>query len=135
MNSRSVNFATINDYQEYFDSKNLWFVTLSSINIHHIPKKFDLIILDEASQSLEPACIEALSRGEKIVLIGDYKQLQPIVKSKKADKAGMSVSLFQRLCYKYPHNTVSLRLQYRMNKQIMNLSNTLVYEDQLEIGT
>lgn len=54
------------------------------MGIHHIPEKFDLVILDEASQSLEPACIEALVKGSKIVLIGDYKQLQPIVKSKRA---------------------------------------------------
>lgn len=47
----------------------------------------------------------------------------------------MSISLFQRLCMHYPDNTISLRLQYRMNKEIMKLSNTLVYDDQLEVGT
>lgn len=61
-----------------------WFVTLASVSSPHIPKEFDLVILDEASQSLEPSCIEALTRGKKIVLIGDYKQLQPIVRSRKA---------------------------------------------------
>lgn len=86
------------------------------MNIHHIPKTFDLVILDEASQSLEPACIEALSRGTKIVMIGDYKQLRPIVKSNKADSEGMSTSLFQRLCMRFPHKTTSLKLQYRMNE-------------------
>ena len=84
LNSRSQTFGTIDEYKQYFEMKQLWFVTLASINIHHIPKNFDFVILDEASQSLEPACIEALSRGHKIVMIGDYKQLQPIVKSQKA---------------------------------------------------
>lgn len=68
-------------------------------------------------------------------MIGDYKQLQPIVKSKKAGQKGMGVSLFERLCIKYPELTVALRLQYRMNKEIMALSNKLVYDGQLELGS
>jgi superfamily I DNA and/or RNA helicase len=57
LNSRSQKFTSIEEYQQYFQAKKLWFVTLASINIHHIPKMFDFVILDEASQSLEPVCI------------------------------------------------------------------------------
>jgi superfamily I DNA and/or RNA helicase len=55
---------------------------------------FDITILDEASQCLEPVCLEGLMKARKFILIGDYKQLQPVVKSKEAFKNGMCISLF-----------------------------------------
>jgi len=39
-------------------------------------------------------CIEAILRAKKFILIGDYKQLQPVIKSKAAFKQGMWLSLF-----------------------------------------
>ncbi len=76
---------------------------------------------------MEPVCIEGLLKARKFVLIGDYKQLQPVVKSKEAFKKGMCISLFERLCKAFPVNTVALKKQYRMNNKIMALSNKLVY--------
>ena len=49
----------------------------------------------------------------------------------------MSVSLFQRLGERHestPSAAVQLSLQYRMNSDIMKLSNTLVYEGRLRCG-
>ena len=129
--SQSQNFETIEDYQNYFGNKQAWFVTLASLSIHHLPEKYDVIILDEASQCLEPSCVEALLRGKKFIMIGDYLQLQPLVRSKAAIDEGMGVSFFERLCLAHPSNVASLSKQYRMNKEIMSLPNALVYDGKL----
>ena len=47
----------------------------------------------------------------------------------------MDVSLFKRLSERHPHAVVSLEHQYRMNQDIMELSNTLIYENRLKCGT
>ena len=47
----------------------------------------------------------------------------------------MDVSLFKRLSERHPHAVVSLEHQYRMNQDIMELSNTLIYEHRLKCGT
>ena len=62
------------------------------------------------------------------MMIGDERQLQPVVKSASSKQEGMSISLFERLCKKYPEYKVTLKKQYRMNRSIMNLSNKLVYD-------
>ena len=47
----------------------------------------------------------------------------------------MDVSLFKRLSERHPRAVISLEHQYRMNQDIMELSNTLIYEDRLKCGT
>ena len=47
----------------------------------------------------------------------------------------MDVSLFKRLSERHPHAVISLEHQYRMNQDIMELSNTLIYEHRLKCGT
>ena len=47
---------------------------------------------------------------EKVVLIGDHKQLQPVVSCPKARKAGLDVSLFKE----FSKSAVMLQVQYRM---------------------
>ena len=47
----------------------------------------------------------------------------------------MDVSLFKRLSERHPQAVVSLQHQYRMNQDIMELSNTLIYEHRLKCGT
>ena len=59
---------------------------------------FPNVIVDESAQTIEPACLLALSHGaERVVLIGDHKQLPAVVLSTEAIRRGMSVSLFERL--------------------------------------
>ena len=47
----------------------------------------------------------------------------------------MDISLFKHLCDAHPTTVVNLEYQYRMNSDIMLLSNTLVYNHRLKCGT
>mmetsp|Transcript_28088 Transcript_28088/g.20336 ORF Transcript_28088/g.20336 Transcript_28088/m.20336 type:complete len:154 (-) Transcript_28088:418-879(-) len=67
-------------------------------------------------------------------MIGDYYQLNPLVKSTLAEKKGMGLSLFERLCKKHPSSATVLKKQYRMNCDILNLSNSIIYHGVMEHG-
>ncbi|XP_022112069.1 DNA replication ATP-dependent helicase/nuclease DNA2-like isoform X2 [Acanthaster planci] len=100
-------------------------------------RMFDVCIVDEASQISQLVCLGPLFHARRFVLVGDHKQLPPLVQSGVARQLGMDESLFQRLGVKHeshPLATVQLSLQYRMNSDIMMLSNALVYEDRLQCG-
>ncbi|CAE6465876.1 unnamed protein product [Rhizoctonia solani] len=97
-------------------------------------RTFDYCIVDEASQITLPSCLGPLRFAEKFVLVGDHFQLPPLVKSKYARQGGMDVSLFRRLSDAHPEAVVDLALQYRMNAEIMTLSNKLIYSDRLQCG-
>ena len=70
-------------------------------------------IVDESGMCMEPETLVpiASSEAEQVVLIGDHKQLQPIVKNKVARSLGLNISLFER----YAEITrMMLEEQYRM---------------------
>jgi len=90
--------------------------------------------VDEASQITLPTCLGPLRFADKFVLVGDHLQLPPLVKSTAARKGGLEVSLFRRLSEAHPHAVTDLAQQYRMNEDIMLLSNKLVYQDKLKCG-
>ena len=50
------------------------------------------------------------SRARQVVLIGDHKQLQPVIQDHVAKTLGLSVSMFER----HSKRAMMLRLQYRM---------------------
>eukprot|EP00743_Colponemidia_sp_Colp-15_P012283 GILK01013922.1.p1 GENE.GILK01013922.1~~GILK01013922.1.p1 ORF type:complete len:1022 (+),score=198.66 GILK01013922.1:3-3068(+) len=97
--------------------------------------RFDYCIVDEASQITQPVCLGPLRFAERFVLVGDHYQLPPLVRNLEAKEAGLDVSLFRCLCEAHPEAIVSLENQYRMNADIMLLSNTLVYSEKLRCGT
>ncbi|KAF9960921.1 Tripartite DNA replication factor [Mortierella alpina] len=94
-------------------------------------KRFDYCIVDEASQITLPACLGPIRFAEVFVLVGDHNQLPPLVKNPEAKKDGFDLSLFRMLSDRYPQSVTSLTQQYRMNQDVMLLSNTLVYKNQL----
>ncbi|KAK0217033.1 AAA domain-containing protein [Armillaria fumosa] len=53
----------------------------------------------------------------------------------EARQGGLDVSLFRRLSDAHPHSVVDLAYQYRMNSDIMMLSNKLIYGDRLRCGS
>ncbi|KAJ8085344.1 DNA replication endonuclease-helicase Dna2 [Marasmius tenuissimus] len=98
-------------------------------------RKFDYCIVDEASQITLPTCLGPLRFADKFVLVGDHFQLPPLVRNPLARKGGLDVSLFRRLSDAHPGSVVDLAYQYRMNADIMLLSNKLIYGNRLRCGS
>ncbi len=93
---------------------------------------FDLLVIDEACQSVEPGCWIPLARAEKVVLAGDRCQLPPTVVSTEAARQGFEVSLLERVQKIYGESvTRLLTTQYRMNEPIMNFSSEEFYGGKL----
>ncbi|MGM0436775.1 MAG: IGHMBP2 family helicase [Bacillota bacterium] len=95
-------------------------------------KEFDLVVIDEATQSTEPGALIPIVRSNKAILIGDHKQLPPTVLNQKAADAGLKKSLFERLYEIHGDELWSLlQIQYRMHDKIMNFSNHKFYSGRL----
>jgi superfamily I DNA and/or RNA helicase len=96
-------------------------------------RTFDLAVIDEASQSTEPACWLPLLRCHRVVLAGDHCQLPPTILSQDAAQQGFGVSLMERLVALYGKQvTRRLDVQYRMHESIMNFSSRQFYESELQ---
>ena len=93
---------------------------------------FDLLVIDEACQSVEPGCWVPLQRAEKVVLAGDHQQLPPTVLSRDAARQGFSISLMERQMEIYGQQiSRMLTTQYRMHQQIMAFSSGQFYQGEL----
>lgn len=93
-------------------------------------RMFELCIIDEAGQSLEPASWIPILKTKKVILAGDPFQLPPTVKSDEAASKGLSKTLLDKVIER-TDSTKLLNEQYRMNHKIMSYSNTFFYEGQL----
>ena len=97
------------------------------------PRRFDLVVIDEACQSTEPGCWIPLLRGDRLVLAGDHCQLPPTVVSQEAAAEGFGTSLFERLVDHYGTGIARrLTVQYRMHQAIMDFPSRELYDGQLE---
>ncbi|XP_064918352.1 5'-3' DNA helicase ZGRF1 isoform X2 [Columba livia] len=98
--------------------------------------KFPVVMLDECSQMTEPASLLPIARFqcEKLVLVGDPKQLPPAIQgSESVHEKGLEQTLFDRLCL-MGHTTILLRTQYRCHPAISAIANELFYEGNLIDG-
>lgn len=93
-------------------------------------KLFDVSIIDEGSQSMEPSTLISCTKSSKLIMSGDHNQLPPTILSKKS-KDILSETLFNRMIKIYPENSYMLKIQYRMNQKIMEFPNKTFYNNEL----
>lgn len=95
-------------------------------------QNFDVVVVDEAAQALDPIIMIPLLRGKKIVLAGDHLQLPPTIKSTQAiEKSLCTTTFFERSIRKFPSIGRLLSVQYRMNDLIMQYSSSALYKGKL----
>ncbi|KAJ3162066.1 DNA-binding protein SMUBP-2 [Geranomyces michiganensis] len=94
--------------------------------------EFDVVVVDEASQALEPETYLALLRAPRAVFAGDHRQLPPTVRSPDATKQGFTTTVFDRLAKRFPSAMRMLDTQYRMNEAIMGWASGAMYEGRLK---
>jgi DNA replication ATP-dependent helicase Dna2 len=138
---REIRDYTLSEYKERNEEKSslsilqdfpIIVATTSTIS-NPIFEKIGIqtIIIDEASQMTEPTVLSALIEGDRFILVGDHKQLPPVVQSSKISEEGMSVSLFERLAKANPSNVHLLQQQFRMNEKLIEYSNKQFYDKKL----
>jgi DNA replication ATP-dependent helicase Dna2 len=91
-------------------------------------RSFEMAVVDEAGQLTEPLTLGLILRARRFVLVGDDRQLPPVVRTR-----ALAHSMFERLKRETGAVTL-LETQYRMHPQIMDVSNRLFYEGRLKAG-
>ena len=94
--------------------------------------KFGTLFIDEAAQALEAACWIPMRRASRVILAGDHCQLPPTVKSIAALRAGLGKTLMERIAENQPEVVTLLKIQYRMNDEIMRFSSDWFYGGKVE---
>lgn len=134
-------------------SKRIFVATVASMNTRtelFKLKTFDTIVIDEASQILEPQLVGLLPKFKRFILIGDHRQLPAVVsQAPEASITNQKVlhdiglhnlrnSLFERLYHRCRKNNWEwaydqLSHQGRMHQMIVNFPSHFFYEDKLQI--
>lgn len=94
--------------------------------------KFGTLFIDEAAQALEAACWIAIRRASRVIFAGDHCQLPPTVKCIEAVRGGLAKTLMERIVEQKPEAVTLLRMQYRMNEEIMRFSSDWFYGGMVE---
>ncbi|XP_019072957.1 probable helicase MAGATAMA 3 isoform X3 [Vitis vinifera] len=95
---------------------------------------FDVVIIDEAAQAVEPATLVPLANGcKQVFLVGDPVQLPATVISPIAEKFGYGMSLFKRF-QRAGYPVQMLKTQYRMHPEIRSFPSKEFYDEALEDG-
>jgi len=133
-------------------SNRVWVATVQSCNswindFIKIKAGIGTLIIDEASQIIEPAILGIIGKADRCILIGDQNQLPPIVAQDKAFYTFDSAEL-TNLCYSSYNRSMMERLfllcqsngwqrgrymlhrHYRMHEQIASLVQPF-YQDEL----
>ena len=93
--------------------------------------KFGTLYIDEAAQAMEAACWIPIRRASRVIFAGDHCQLPPTVKCYEALKGGLGVTLMERIANMKPEVVTLMRIQYRMNEDIMRFSSDWFYHNMM----
>ncbi|AIQ28180.1 hypothetical protein P40081_08310 [Paenibacillus sp. FSL P4-0081] len=130
----------LDEFDEIFAQKaSVVASTCAGIASRHVLNEtwFDWVIVDEAARATAPELLVPIVRGKKIILVGDHKQLPPVVNrnedrkkliEERISQSDLSKSLFEELFEKMPNNSkIILTAQFRMHPSIAELINELFY--------
>lgn len=94
-------------------------------------RNFTTLFIDEAAQALEAACWIAIGKADRVILAGDYHQLPPTIKCIEAARGGLDQTLMQKIAVRKPEVVSLLKMQYRMNEDIMRFPSRWFYQNEL----
>lgn len=94
--------------------------------------KFATLFIDEAAQALEAACWIPIRKATRVIFAGDHCQLPPTIKSLAAMHGGLDKTLMERIVENKPEVVTLLKMQYRMNDDIMRFSSDYFYHGEVE---
>ncbi|WP_405290007.1 IGHMBP2 family helicase [Methanobrevibacter sp.] len=116
---------------EIIENSDVILSTNSSAALESIARtKFDVAIIDEASQATIPSVLIPIAKAHRFILAGDHKQLPPTIISEKAQK--LEKTLFEELIKNYSFKSQLLNIQYRMNSLLMKFPNAEFYNNNLK---
>ncbi len=127
----------INSSPVYIGTTHAWLTGRFDNLIHkNEDNVFDVAIIDEASQVILPSILGVVRLASKFILVGDEKQLPPVVQSELAK--GLEQTLFEKLYSDYSDKKdidnliILLNKQYRMAEPIANFISNEFYEGLLQ---
>lgn len=98
-------------------------------SIRHL--KYKTLVIDEAGQTLEPACWIPILKAEKLIMAGDHCQLPATFKATDSEARILNRTLLERIVDKIPNAVVMLKEQYRMHENIMKFPSLEFYKNEL----
>jgi len=114
----------------YLENVNIYGATLFETGKHSFKdKEFDVVIVDEVSKAMPPELVLPILKAKKLILVGDHKQLPPIIKDVsledlanesgiRFDSLDFETTVFEKLIIDNPDSFVMLNMQYRMHPHI-----------------
>lgn len=132
LNSRAVELEMRINAALFGSARVIACTLASSANKVLSGMKFASLFIDEAAQALEAACWIAIKKANRVIFAGDHQQLPPTIKSIEALKGGLGVTLMERIAKSNPQVVSLLKVQYRMNEQIVKFSSDWFYGGEVQ---
>lgn len=104
---------------------------VSSTNRILTGRNFSTLFIDEAAQAMEAACWIAIRKADRVIFAGDHCQLPPTIKCIEAARGGLDQTLMQKIVRNKPETVSLLKVQYRMNDDIMRFPSFWFYHNEL----